>query len=50
MVYEREIKGVWISAGASLSAFGLGFGVSRYSLTVDIGFWWFSLEWWPLRK
>jgi hypothetical protein len=41
---ERRItKKVWLSYGR-VSGFAIGFDVSRWSATLDLGFWYIGLE------
>jgi hypothetical protein len=40
---EKSIRKMWLSYGR-LSGFGLGFSVSKYQATFDLGFWYIGLE------
>lgn len=40
----KEIRpGKWLTYGR-ISGFGLGFNISRYFMTVELGFWYIGLE------
>ena len=43
MMVEKDLGKIWLFYGR-LSGFGLGFSVSRYQATFDLGFWYIGLE------
>lgn len=40
---ERNIGKMWLSYGRT-SGIAIGFSISRYQATFDLGFWWIGLE------
>jgi hypothetical protein len=41
---QLRLGKVWIHAGYSLRRFAIGFSIDRWSFNVDLGPFWFSIE------
>lgn len=41
---EFAIKNSWVYIGMSWTRFGFGFAISKYSLDLDLGFFWIGVE------
>lgn len=40
---EKRIGNYWCCAGRK-AGFGIGFNISRYSIDIDLGFWFVAVE------
>jgi hypothetical protein len=40
---EKKIGNHWYIAGRKIG-FGIGFNISRYSIDIDLGFWFIAVE------
>ena len=41
---EKRVKSVWVQWGVA-KKFGIGFTVDRHQFNLDLGPFWFALEW-----
>ena len=41
---EVQVFGKWVSFGYSFKGFGLGFRISTWDFNLDLGFFWFGIE------
>ena len=42
---EKYIYGVWVHYGYNWKRFGLGFSIDRYAFSLNLGPFWFGVEW-----
>jgi hypothetical protein len=44
MYKEIKLKNTWINYGGSFKRFALGFSIDRYSVNLDLLWFWISIE------
>jgi hypothetical protein len=47
-VEKRLFGKVWLHAGVNIRRFALGFSIDRFGIDLDIGPFWFNIEYWGL--